>query len=819
MKTQTFSVKSLRGIDQRWQAKPIQAESILDMTWSSKDSWKDSGGWGLAVDRVVYEQPPEFEKDDRVPDDVGGKGHLQTDDVQGKRNKEVKTGQGSGYPSPAGSGASIQWQASQTNWAPFPRVNPWADGNNDIISLHWFAQHNGARQWTVWEDENGGLYYFNGSRASYSAFLDPWSPIYRIQKSDSQSYSNNSLATNKPVAIANRTIIDGPSAGSHSQTWGNRIYIVNGYDEPLVFDGAKAEIAGFQNRPAAPQGTPLDQIGSELACHASLFRVPSAGGTSAKQYIELDVLGVGSQNDYNEENLNRDTEREDNKRRNAYRYVVTFVNERGQESPPSVASETVFFENGWMAYDIETKGDDGWSHTNEDGRTFVLVDIPVGGPEVVARRIYRTRNMISSSGNLHNLGYGEDYYFHSEIQDNATFRFEDGKPDAFLGSLLVEDSFGEFPKSAKYLAVFKNTMFVAGETDNTLRYSAPLYPEVFPPDNVINIGDADGGQITGLYATKNSLVVLKSRGVYLVKGDPNEGFFAETLSRDVGCIAPKSIAEIPGMGLVFLSNDGVWLLEGALENTGSITKLINLSTPIPDEIQQINLSAAVAACATVYHRDKEFWLAVPYGDSEENDTLLVFHYEAASWSKRENFPIQCVVETRDHRGYVYFGSNDASYPGLYAYSRGFSAKGSAAITPSFKSVSLDFGSVYHTVQPAHVIVYAVSNGNNDMQLNYTVNRAISAVRPTVQGADQQDPNDRLSVYNDALWGTDVWGKIRPTNIRFDVSAAEKGPARELQIEITSNNRRIEIVGYDIEAKMGEQRNIKPLNEALAPDRR
>ena len=160
------------------------------------------------------------------------------------------------------------------------------------------------------------------------------------------------------------------------------------------------------------------------------------------------------------------------------------------------------------------------------------------------------------------------------------------------------------------------------------------------------------------------------------------------------------------------------------------------------------------------------------------------------------------------------------------------------IRPLYEPSWLDFGSVYKSIQPAHVIVYAVAYGNNDIQLNYRVNRATTQLRSSEQTADQQDPNDRQSIYGStsgversstyppsipAIWGptndkAGVWANARPVPIRFDVSAASSGPAREMQFTFSPSSRQIQIVGYDIEAKTGEQRNIKPLNEALAPSR-
>ena len=280
-----------------------------------------------------------------------------------------------------------------------------------------------------------------------------------------------------------------------------------------------------------------------------------------------------------------------NTRRCGFQYRVTYVNERGQESEPSGASGIVFDDNG--------RGNpDKCCH----GKGTIGLQIPVGPKECVARRVYRTRNVYDSTGNLYTKGDQRSFYFLKEIQDNMTTMFLDGHPDTALGDLLDVRSLGNFPARTKFLAVFKNTMFASGEELNEVRYSAPLFPESFPVDNILSIGDDDGGPITGIRATKNALVVFKNRGVYLIKGDPANGFFTHTLNQDIGCISPDSIAEVPGLGLVFLSNKSIYLLEGALENTGSVTSVVNIGSEIPNQLERINDSAAIRASAAVYQR-------------------------------------------------------------------------------------------------------------------------------------------------------------------------------------------------------------------------
>jgi hypothetical protein len=566
-----------------------------------------------------------------------------------------------------------------------------------------------------------------------------------------------------------------PTSGAQSQAWGNRLMLCNGVDEPLVFNGRYADRAGFGSRPGQPVATPLD---TSLSWRTSL----SSLGLG-RLAVDIDDLEC------------------------AYRYIVTFVNERGNESPPSAPSEAAIVTNSKTA------------------RSFIFLEIPVGDSSTVARRIYRTRNMYNSDGESLDLGFGADFYFLMEIQDNFCTSVEDGFPDTNLGSLFDSIDFGFFPTTCQYMASFKDTLFIATVADGNIKFSAPLFPEVFPEDNILEIGDDSLGECTGMRPTKNALVVFKQRGIYLVRGDPSNGFTADTLTRDVGCIAPNSIRELPGIGLIFLAHDGVYVLRGALENTGTPTDVTCISQPIPDFIEKLNRAASIGAFGEIYHLDREYWLAVPTLGSIENDLILVFHYEVGAWSTRINTPARAMVESRDHRGYLFIASrDDTNKPGIMVYSHGWADKlDGDDIEAVYETATMDFGSVYGTAHPAYALVQCVGHGDNELTLEYIVNHDLDGVRtredvPALSVA-QQDPNNTFPVYGTAVWGTDRWSALRPVVLRYDLSGTSQGPVRELALVFAPDGRRVSLIAYDLEAKVGEQRLMKPLSDALNPDKR
>lgn len=661
--------------------------------------------------------------------------------------------------------------------APGTYTNPFA-ASGQIESVHFFSQHTGARSWLIYIDGSGNLYQFNPSTAARSA-------------------SPGDAATDRDNNTLTRAVVATPWQRSQSACWGDHFYLVNGIDRPLVFNGYWWDYAGFSGPAGAPSATAMAHP------HAS---EDTAGGTGGLIY-KMPSTGLGPTSDDEATDYIC-----------AYRYRVAYVNSRGQESPLSEPSGLVTFTNL------------GGTTAVGAARHFAHVAIPVGGAEVVARRVYRTQNINDSGGNPV-VGRGEVFYFHSEIQDNITVSYMDALPDGFLGSAVDDLQLGPWPGGARFLAPFKGCMFATGTGNSAVYYSAPNAPEVFPLDNILDVGDANLGPITAMYATRNALVVFKANAIYLIKGDSDNGFHAETLTREAGCIAPNTVREVPDVGLVFLSADSVCVLQGTLQNEGVATKVINLGTPIPTWMRKLNRSALMNACAAVYHRDKEFWLCVPTLGYRNNNLVLVYHYEIGEWSYRENLPVSSILETPDHRGHLIFGSyasttanspDGVAHLGIHVYGRGWPDKDGTAIEPLYETGEFSGAGVFRTIRPKHVIVQGILHGNNDLTLNLTANRSQASWLTAAKSQDQQLPHELVPVYGSATFDTAgaVWQQWRPGPMRFDVENTRVGPVTECSVTLApeSGTRFITISGMSMEVAADDPTNIKPLRPTGAGGR-
>ncbi len=637
-----------------------------------------------------------------------------------------------------------------------------------IESVHTFSQHNGARSWLIYITAAGALLAFNPSTAARSA-------------------SPGDAAIDRSGATITRTTYATPWQRSQSFCWGDTFYLLNGVDRPVVFNGTWWDYAGF----AGPAGTPSAiLLGSPHACDQG----PGSGAGDQTQKMPNTGLGPT-------------IEVTDTDYKCGYRYRVSYVNSRGQESPLSAPSELVSFTN-LGGFTVST------------GAHFVKLSLPIGESEVVARRVYRTQNINDSAG-IAVVGRANQYYYWGEVQDNICGTVIDGKPDSELGSLFDPDTLGAWPTGARFAAPFKGCNFLA--VGSAVHVSAPGQPEVFPLDNVIPIPDSTLGPITAMYATRNALVVFKADGVYLIKGDAVNGFFAETLTLTAGCVAPNTCKEIPDVGLVFLGKAAIHVLEGTLENEGVPTQVVNLAVPLPTFMRRLNRSALINACAAVYHRDKELWIALPTIGRADNDLVLVFHYEIREWSYREDFPIASMLETADAAGHLYFASyadtttrspDGVVHLGIMHYSRGYDTKGGTAIAPRYETGVFSPAGVLRTHRPKYVIVRAALHGNNALTVNVRPNRSQGFWFTAPKAEAQQLPQDLAPVYGTATFGAgSLWQQLRPGPVRFDVEKIMgNSPVLETQVALApaTGTRMMTLLGVALEVPAEDPTDTKPL---------
>lgn len=639
-----------------------------------------------------------------------------------------------------------------------PDTNPF-DGQGKVNSLYWWTRHNGAQQFLMFE-LGTNLCYFNGSTNGWE------------------------------VLKTNRYTTDAPWQGTQYAAIGNNCWILNGVNTPIRFDGRIVHQAGFDG-PAPPViadgfadgfvwGTAYKALG--LGTPGMADREKTISGTSA---VKMGENGYGE-----------------------YAYVQTEINEFGTESPPS----PVFAQVKW-----EISGESLDKDDSPHPRYFVRVRFSKPSHDgVVRRRLWRTVNTYGASTSERVF-----YLCADNISGVGEVVHIDALPDAMLGVQLEPDKMGPFPFSAKYMAFFKGHAFYAGMVDDPGRlvYAGPAAPESVPSANYFLLGDSDSGEITGMREYRNTLVVFKRRGIFMIMSDGQGGFQQKVISRVVGCVAPNTVKEVPGVGLVFVSDDGARVIQGTLQEADNPAATPLISEWLGDTWQwKINHAALISASAEVYRRKNEYWLSVPYGGNPDNSMVLVYHYDVGVWTFRPNLHAACLAESHDHRGYLFIGSNDATdHAGVHVYGRGFATRDGAPLELVYESGWIDLGGVYEHFTPRAVVARILDYGSATMTATTYKDRRATAINVggqsrTMRNAEyNQDPRP---VWNTAQWSTTLrWTRAAPTTIVFNPGGGTAAATcQEFKVDLSSLSR-CQIIGMRMSIDPGP--HIESLNPVIA----
>lgn len=302
-----------------------------------------------------------------------------------------------------------------------------------------------------------------------------------------------------------------------------------------------------------------------------------------------------------------------------YAYGMTGFNDLGQMSPMSGLS-WVSDQNGFYL-----------------GKRMVRCRIPRLPQHWQGCALWRSHNLAG----VVSLEAGVRMFLVQQWPATHGFDYLDHAPDS---ELLIEynpDEVGVTPVGARAMAYWQGSFWLGGMPDDpsTAIYSTPGFPEQYPEVNRIPIASLRTGQIVAYHAVPRGLVVVKSGGIYLIKGTPLDSYHVETVDETKGTFAPRAIQYIPGKGLFYLHSSGPQLLIGTAD-LDEPTKVVSVGGVLSDvwrrRVGGRNVSGAIVAH---WPEKQELWFHVPTRGDNRPDFGLVYHTESNEWSVRENWHI------------------------------------------------------------------------------------------------------------------------------------------------------------------------------------
>ena len=212
-------------------------------------------------------------------------------------------------------------------------------------------------------------------------------------------------------------------------------------------------------------------------------------------------------------------------------YVYTYVNDWGEEGPPSPVSNIISVDFSTDTVDLTTMS--------------AAPDSYLDYVPITKWRIYR---ILSGTA-------GADYLFVAEVTINVSSpQYNDSIASTSLGESLTTTDF-DLPLSGLIGLKAMANGIVAGFIGNTVYFSESFLPYTFP-DKYTLVTDYD---IVGLGSFGNSLVITTEGPPYLATGTSPDSMSMDKLPFPQPCISKRGIVDVQG-GVIYPTTNGLFFV-------------------------------------------------------------------------------------------------------------------------------------------------------------------------------------------------------------------------------------------------------------------
>tara|TARA_R110002153_G_scaffold41803_1_gene119155 strand:- start:176 stop:1024 length:849 start_codon:yes stop_codon:yes gene_type:complete len=261
-------------------------------------------------------------------------------------------------------------------------------------------------------------------------------------------------------------------------------------------------------------------------------------------------------------------------------------------------------------------------------------------------------------------------------------------------------------------------------------------------------------------------------------------------------------------------------------STGSGTPFgfIKISIPIPKIFARINLAHSKNFRASLYHKDREYWLSVSMDAAILPNHILKYSWENKAWSLYKDVECAGLAQAQNHNGYLYMAGrrDETGYKGILVYGGTNDKAGFGPFTSVYETSNIALGGHYGQFHVSGVNARVIGYGHV-LDTQFITNREVN--NSQVENAEEDRNGDALPynvataafntqyrtledkdfpLFGDASFDSDAsYVEHRPIPLRFDISTMNKGPVAELRIRF-SNDTEFELLNFELVADVQSQ---------------
>jgi hypothetical protein len=544
---------------------------------------------------------------------------------------------------------------------------------------------------------------------------------------------HDGVDTNQYAQVTGRFSASRPRDAHRFVQSGDVMVITNGYDQNLKWDGIKFSPLGIAAVPPPPS---------------------IATDADGKLWTGGDREGEFWEGRFIEGNIDSNTQ---------YRYKMTWLNDKGQESEPSNESNVA----------IDGSEDDVDADPAVSHHLVLVTELAAEAPsvDIVGRVLYR-----STDGGL-------VWYFNHFLPGTSTDTLWDYiTPGTEAGDVLPDGGTNSPPPVSKWAFPFRTRTYYGGDSANpTLLYYSREngMKESVSAANFIDTGGSDGEALTGWALSRDFALIFRQRSVFMLTHDKSELPILTPVYRGAGAVSDTAIASFDGK-VYFMSEDGIFVTDGS-ETT-------RLSAELDQRVRRIPKAFLVDTVAWVDPRNRMVCFSICPGPSDSNKEVWAIYTESGAFTRLENFDIYSAARFRGETlvGFEY-GAGSTQELGMWDCQGDLATETFDAF---FETRWLTLGDAEADKDVYRVDVIYVQTGDHSMVVGWAKDwddRATTAT-DTFPLADAD-----ATVWNEGNWGTGTWDKPRVRIARVDITDAfhiksirfkfstVKGPASRFRI--------------------------------------